>query len=181
MFMPEGNYNFKYDRKLILMVGNIGSGKTTYIKNLNQEYVTLSIDKMRYMMGNGDYIFSYQLEEPIWQAELKLFKELIKKGINIVIDEINTNKNMRNRYIYNMLALTWECNKYEVTAVVMPKLSMKESVRRRLKQPHGDSTRKNWEMIWKKFDENYTAPTLEESFNKIIMLDENYKIKEIIE
>jgi predicted kinase len=176
MFMPEGNYNFKYARKLMLMVGNIGAGKTTYIKSLNQEYITLSRDKMRFMIGNGEYIFSFRLENAIWHGELELFKGMINEGVNIAIDEINTNKNMRGRYIHQMLVNTWDSNKYEVIAVVFPRLSKKESVDRRMKDNHDKSIERiTWEEVWDHFDKNYTPPTIEEGFDKIIYLDKNNK------
>ena len=48
--------------KIIVLVGNIGSGKTTWIKKFLKKtkgkYVVVSRDAIRYMMGGGKYIFA---------------------------------------------------------------------------------------------------------------------------
>jgi hypothetical protein len=102
---------------------------------------------------------------------------MINEGVNIAIDEINTNKNMRGRYIHQMLVNTWNTNKYEVTAVVFPRLSKKESVDRRMKDNHDKSIERiTWEEVWEHFNKNYAVPTIEEGFDKIIYLDKDNKV-----
>jgi predicted kinase len=175
----NGRYNFKYENRLMFLVGNIGSGKTTYIKQLNGEYVVLSRDKIRYMLGNGEYVFHGDLEDAVWQAELKLFTGLLHTGINIVIDEVNTNPNMRARYLY---AVNYDILdfKYETTAVVFPRLPMDVCVERRVKSPHGNFTKADWEKVWTRFDTNYVKPSINEGFDKVVFLDKsNKKIKQL--
>lgn len=182
--MPDGNYNHKHERKLILLVGNIASGKSTYLKKLNGEYLVLSRDKIRYMIGDGYYVFHSKFETAIWNAELELFKSLLETGVNLVIDEVNVNSFMRERYISEMRYLVRNRfsmkDMYEVTAVVFHKLTMKEAVERRMREPHGVFTEKDWEKVWTNFDKRSSVPTLEEGFDKIIILNKDGSVKETI-
>jgi len=160
------NYKFKFDNKVIFLVGNIGSGKSTYINGLKDHYIVCSRDKIRYMLGNGNYIFDKVLEPAVWQGELALYTNLTKIGVNIVIDEVNANPNMRQRY------LEVTPPSYEKTAIIMPYLTKEESVNRRMQNPHGISLRGEWENVWERFNGIYEPPTIEEGFDKIINLGE---------
>ena len=79
----------KYESKLIILVGNIGSGKSTYTKKYSKDYVTLSPDAMRYMMGNGEYIFDPVLEPWLLGSLSHLYRDLVITGVNILIDSTN--------------------------------------------------------------------------------------------
>ena len=172
--MADGkrDYNFVFERKLMFLVGNIGSGKTTYINSLNGEYVTISRDKIRYMLGNGDYVFLDSLEPAVWEAENTLYANLLRTGVNIVIDEVNTNYLMRKRYLEEITFLPHE---YEVTAAIFPILSKKVAVQRRMKNPHGLFTKQDWEFVFDKFAKRYSEPTIQEGFDKIVYLKDNGK------
>jgi hypothetical protein len=109
-----------------------------------------------------------------------LFRELVKTGVNIVIDEINTNVLMRARYITEMESISWSDESYETTAVVFHKLTMKEAVSRRMNEPHGVFTKSDWEDVWTNFDKRSSIPTLEEGFDKIIILNKDGSVKKEI-
>lgn len=174
----DGKYNFKYDRKIIFMVGNIGSGKTTFVKQLNGKYVVVSRDKLRYMIGNGEYVFHSNLEPAIWDGEIALFIKLLTTGINIVIDEVNTNKFMRSRYLQEI----HDCEiPYTKIAVLMPWLSKRICVDRRMADPHGNFTEADWSKVWEKFDSQSIRPTEEEGFDLIVSSDNPNVFKEINE
>ena len=72
-----------YEKELILMVGPIGSGKTTFAKTLeNDTSIRISQDEM----GRKAY--------------LNYFMEAIKDGIpRIIVDRMNFNKKQRERFI----------------------------------------------------------------------------------
>jgi len=160
---------------IILVVGNIGAGKSTYIKslynNLNTTetpYVVMARDAIRYMIGGGNYVFNPDLENSVWKSELDMIYNFIKLGCNIIVDEVGINKNMRQRYI--KVAKNYNT---KIIAIVFPRLSMKESVDRRMNNPHNTPSRVVWEKVWTKFDIQYEEVTLDEGFSQIIPLSIN--------
>jgi len=151
-------------KKLIIMVGNIGGGKSTTVKKLAKRgYVVISRDSFRYMLGGGDYLFHPDLEPLVHHMNIDCLIRCLQVGLNVVVDETNVSRGMRKRY----LELGRDYG-YTVIALVMPRLSMKEAVDRRLKEPHGQPSRELWEGVWKKFENKYYEPTIEEGFNYVI-------------
>jgi len=149
---------------LVILVGNIGSGKSTLCSEYAQKgSIIVSRDSLRYMIGNGRYRFDPKLETAIWSSELHLVEEFMKLRVNLVADEVGLTPRMRQRYL--RLAKLYH---YTPIAVILPRLPMKQSVDRRMKNPHGQPDRQLWEMVWKKFDIVYEEPTLDEGFKKII-------------
>lgn len=169
-------YNFKYEQKLIILVGNIGSGKSTYVKSKEEEYVVISRDKTRYMLGNGNYVFITELEAAIWAAENALFENLLDTKINIIVDETNMCDESRARYIDKAKEAG-----YEVSIASFPKLSKEESVQRRISNNHGEFTKGIWEDVWQNFDNKYVEPSFKEDVDYLIQVDnKDFKVKETI-
>ena len=62
-------------KNLIILVGNIGSGKSTYAKKYQKKgYIVIARDQLRYAIGGGEYIFNTKYEPLIWKTEYYLFK-----------------------------------------------------------------------------------------------------------
>ena len=156
----------KHNKKLIVLVGNIGSGKSTLASTYTKEgYVIIARDALRYNIGGGEYIFDFKLEHAIWDTELAMVEGFMKIDVNIIIDEVGLTRTVRARYIN----LAYKYN-YYTTALILPKLSMKESVDRRLKNPHGQPNRQLWEDIWIRFDSAYEPPIYDEGFDLITIV-----------
>jgi len=153
-------------KTLIILVGNIGCGKSTMTKYyVDKGYVAIARDQLRYAIGGGKYIFDYEYEPIIWKTELYMFRKFVELGENIVIDEVGLNKLMRGRYIPYAKE-----NGYWIRVIQFPKFTMKESVDRRLRNPHGQFDRKEWNGIWKKFNKCYERPNRDEGIDEIIKL-----------
>ncbi len=153
-------------KELIVLVGNIGSGKsTTARKYIDKGYVAIARDYLRYAIGEGKYIFNRDYESIIWRTERFMLRKFMEVGINIVSDEVGVSRKFRKMY----LKYGKEYG-YTTKAVVMPRLSMKESVDRRMNDPHGQFNRGLWEEVWTKFDKQYQVPDLQEGFNEVITL-----------
>ena len=139
-------------------------GKSTICKDIALAgHVIISRDSLRYMIGAGKYIYNTVLEPAIFEAEEGILRSFMKLGVNIIVDETGINKQYREPYV--KLAKEYG---YSTFAYVMPKLSKKESVDRRMKNPHDQADRTIWEGVWKKFDDLYEEPTKEEGFVSII-------------
>ncbi len=149
---------------LIILIGNIGSGKSTHAKKLAAKgYVVVSKDAIRYMLGAGKYIFDMRLEEAIHKATIELVKDLSTKGENIVIDE--TNMTAASRMPYLEIA-----RGYRKKAIILPKLSMEEAVIRRLGDNHGNASKEVWEEVFERKDVQYQFPLEEEGFDEVLIL-----------
>lgn len=151
-------------KELVMLVGNIGSGKSTLCKKYQKKgYVVLSRDTLRYAIGGGEYIFNKKFEPIISRLVLIMFEEFLDLTVPIVVDETTMNRSFRSRYI--LLAKEYG---YKVKCHVMPKLTMKKSVQRRLNNPHGKYSKRVWESVWKRLNKMYEEPSLGEGINKII-------------
>lgn len=155
-------YKFKYDSKLIILIGNIASGKSTYLKTVQDTHVVVSRDKIRYSIGNGNYVFDKKLEPAVCWAARTLAEELMQTKVNIVLDEVNVSVRLR----YPIISAAKSAG-YHVKAVVMPYVERDESVARRMQSPHGDFTAEEWGKIWDVFNETFQLPRIEEGIDEI--------------
>ena len=154
---------------LIMLVGNIGSGKTTLVKQLTKQgYIVISRDALRYMVGGGEYVFDVDLEPEIFRIERYALRVLSDFGHSIIIDETNMSLTIRGRH--------FDCIKdkgYRKIAIIMPRLSKEESVARRLASNHGTGDAQVWGDVWERFDKIYTEPTKKEGFDMITTYKED--------
>jgi len=150
--------------KLVITIGNIGSGKSTLAKKYQEKgYIVIARDMLRYAIGGGNYIFDDKYESIIWKTELYMLESFMELGVNIVVDEVGISRSMRLRYI-----VPAKDYGYTIKCHILPKLTMKEAVDRRMKSPHGQPDRKLWNKVWQKFQRMYQEPNLEEGIDKII-------------
>lgn len=153
-------------KELKILIGNIGAGKTTLCKELvEQGFLIISKDDIRYSLGAGNYLFDERAEIAIELGTNSLFETLCALNFNIVIDETNMPKKDREHYIE-----VGKAHRYNITALILPELSKKESVKRRLQNNHGDTPKSVWVEVWKRKHKEYEEPTKEEGFNEIILL-----------
>lgn len=150
--------------KIIVLIGNIGSGKTTYARKLAaQGYRIVSRDALRYMIGGGTYTFNEETEPIIILSARRMATLLVAEGIPIVIDEVNVSVNFRAPFLD--IAEDHMC---EIEAHILPKINRDEAVDNRMIDPHDTPDEKLWEGVWDKFDSIYEQPTITEGFDKII-------------
>ena len=148
---------------IILMVGNMGSGKSTYVKSLIEcGYFAVSRDAIRYMFGAGKYIFNNKSELSTVRGASAIVRGLMLSEVDIVVDETHMNTCSRSGYI--KLA---QDNGYNIIACILPKVNREVSVERRMQNPHGQFDRNVWYGVWDKFNNMWEEPTLEEGFNEI--------------
>ncbi len=154
------------EKHLILLIGNIASGKSTLSKEyVEKGYTVVSRDAIRYMVGGGNYIFNPDLEPVIKTGTQALLEKFLEDELCIVYDETNVCMSLRQPTIE--LAKKYG---YTITAVVLPKISKEKSVNRRMKNPHGQYDRDIWNTVWTNFNNMYEKPTLDEGIDEVIEL-----------
>lgn len=152
---------------LLVLVGNIGSGKSTFTKALvEKDFVVISRDSLRYAIGAGRYICTPKYEPTIHQLHVTLLNNFMRLGSNIVIDSTNISRVARKNYIEE-----GHENNYKVIAIELPRYSKEVSVTRRLSQNHGTVSGTHWEDIWERFNNRYQSPTKEEGFDHVITIN----------
>lgn len=138
------------NKEIIIMVGNIGAGKSTYVKQyVDRGYRVISKNAIRYMFGGGKYIFDIALEKEVDDAVKNTTIGLTYAGYNVIVDETNMTINERKDYLHYIKEEGTKNNPqpYKRIALIFPKLSKEESVCRRLQANHGDTTKKVWEEV----------------------------------
>jgi predicted kinase len=150
-------------KEILILVGNIASGKSTYCKELAKDgYVILSCDSLRYMIGANTYTFDISKEPILAQTILTMYKLFQELGYNIVIDETNMSQIRRAPFIANKL------HGYKIKAIVFPPRTIDDSVKSRLLNNHGDTPACVWAEVWKRKKEQFQYPSYEEGFDDVI-------------
>jgi len=153
-------------KNLIILVGNIGSGKTTLAKEYVKEgYIAIARDQLRYAIGDGKYIFDSRYEPIIWQTERYLFRKFIDMRVDIIVDEVGISRRIRSRYIDYA-----KINGYYIIAIELPRFSKEECVKRRMRNPHDQPDKDVWNEVWEKFNEGYEEPSEDEGIDKVIRI-----------
>lgn len=152
--------------ELILLVGNIGSGKSTKAREFaKQGYKVICRDQIRTMLAGGGYLFDPYMEIYINTALDQLFRSLVKFGADLVIDQTNMDKNTRKHYIDYA-----EQFGYTVKAYVMPALIKETCVFRRMYDNRREMTEEKWGEVWEHFNKKYEEPSKKEGFDEIVKI-----------
>ena len=105
-------------RKLVILRGAMGCGKSTFIKEHNLERFTLSSDNIRFMFNAPEMNINYKEEIPqynnkkVWNLLYSLLEERMKKGEFTIIDAVHATSDSLN--IYKKLALKYRYRLYIV-------------------------------------------------------------------
>lgn len=152
--------------ELILLIGNIGSGKSTLTREYAREgHIIINKDSLRYMIGAGDYIYNKQYEKAIKHSTLLILEQFMKLNVNIILDE--TNLIISKRKIYIDCANQF---RYKKIAIILPKLSLETTIERKEKINHGNQDMDTWINLYNTFNNLYEKPSKREGFDKIIQL-----------
>lgn len=163
--------------KLIIMVGNIASGKSTWIRRVldtnlfnDDKYIVVSKDAIRRMIGAGKYVFNEKLEPAIHTSAIDMVANFMRLDINIIIDETNMDKATREI----LLILTTKFRpalgyEYHTIAAVVPYLERGSSLDRRMagKELAWGHCRKVWAEVWDRKNTAYEEPKRSEGFDEI--------------
>lgn len=149
-------------KEIVILIGNIGTGKSTYTKKLClMGYYAISRDAIRYMVGGGNYRFEPDYEPIIFKSEIDIVENYMKCGLPIAVDEVGISKS--KRAIYINLAKVYG---YKVKVIVMPKLNLTKTLKRKKVVTHGQDA-EVWATVYKRFNSEYEKPQKTEGIDEI--------------
>jgi len=149
------------DRYLVMLIGNIASGKSTMAKRFDKAgYLCVSSDSIRYMFHPNEYIFGADQEYAVHTTEVSAVRSIMELGFNVCVDDAGSSIKDRREWMIELA----KQNGYKVIAVKMPNLAKHVSVRRRLKSNHGKYDKKRWEQVYDMFQKTNCPPTIKEGF-----------------
>jgi predicted kinase len=148
---------------IVLMVGNVGAGKTTLsnkLKDVNTEYISIDElgEEFENKYGSDKYIVP-------WNREIiKLVVESIEKKCNIIIDGNLITKRSRNivRQLAQGAGYKAICCDFGPGTAKQLQRRIKDSP---VRSPH------DWTQVFEQKKDSYQIPTLEEGFDKIIKIN----------
>lgn len=94
-------------KRLVLMHGAPGSGKSTFIKKLGLEHLTISPDNLRLLFSEPELLevdhhlclqFSRKYDKEVWELIFKFLEERMKNGSDTIIDACNFTQDFIDRY-----------------------------------------------------------------------------------
>ena len=160
--------------KLILMVGNVGTGKTTTTNRLmdtvdirkGRDMITVSADCLAEMLFNGYYGPNIWTDKH-WTlyASIKqyIIREALAKGFSVIVD--GTHMAKVNRKTYIDIAKEFDVN-VDVYLHTYP-----DGLKRRIANPKSEHTSpEKWAEIYNNFEDMFEAPTLNEGIDNIIIV-----------
>jgi predicted kinase len=157
---------------LIILVGNMGSGKSTVARTLFEQngFLTVSGDGLRYLFSNGVYIYDERLQSLILDTEFELVDKLLKEGFSVAVDD---SKNVSSGYRIAFIELA---KKYAANciAIELPRIPKEAAIIRRMSNPHGEKLEQDylyWENVYNKFEGLYEPPDKEEGFDRVDKLE----------
>ncbi len=158
--------------KVIIMVGNVGSGKTAWIKGFvkkafKDDWLVVSKDALRTMLGGGYYKYDESLEPQIDYMSKFIIKNLLSLDKNIIVDETNCDVITRS-YVTGLF------DKSDIiTAIVMPVLSKQRSM---IRKSYADANYgyppSVWREIWERKNSKYVKPDKHEGFDYIVEVED---------
>ena len=152
---------------MYMMVGNIGTGKTTTAKLLmDDKTLYVSEDLLAPMMNDGRY------DPGVWTtAHFKVYQKLklaaaegaLSNGFDLILDGTNIAIENRSKYIE-------AAKKWNATIICYVFLDNKLGLRNRLRNQRGQPA-SMWKRVSANLQRKFEMPTREEGIDKVIVMD----------
>ena len=149
-------------QELILLVGNIGCGKSFLARRLAKRGAIVINNDNLLRMYHGEYTYEPGLVSFYKEAEDDIIKHALSSGRSVVIDRTNINTNARARFIN--LAKSHNFNVDIVTFDFGPGQDMQ--LQRRIDDPQGQ-TIETWKSVYNMMGSKYEQPLAEEGIDKL--------------
>lgn len=150
----------------VVLCGNVGTGKTTFLKNLintkfENEFLSVDIDQIATMLQGGSYLNFNEKNFAIYGEVKRTIAEIIfKHGKLPIIDGMHFTSKMRKPFIDMAKA-----NGYAIICVNFGRGS-EESLARRVNEGRGKGE-DLWRMVHNRTYNNFEEPSVDEGFTKV--------------
>lgn len=162
-------------RKLIILRGAMGCGKSTFIKNNDLENYTLSTDTIRLMYASPELGIDYKESIPqfnnkkVWELLYTLLEERMKKGEFTIIDAVHAYAD-ESFPIYKKLAEKYRYRLYVLDFTDIPKEEVYE--RNKGREIYRQVPESSIDRVYKAFAKEHISSAFKvikpENFNEII-------------
>jgi tRNA uridine 5-carbamoylmethylation protein Kti12 len=160
---------------IYMLIGFPGSGKTTWAREfvkkplrVGDDLVIVNRDMFRKMLS-GEYTFDKDRELLIRRITLGCIKEILKDEYDLIMDECNIKKNIRDAWLFD-----FELPSYYNVNYVWFKESDK-NLEYRMQNSRGQ-TEKYWADVIDSMKKSFEEPTFDEPFCRLYVV-ENQKTK----
>lgn len=137
--------------KLIMLVGFIGSGKSTWARKYaeeNEKAVIVNRDALMTMLC-GKYEYSIELEQIVLHGALEFARDALCRGYDVIIDETNLTKECRAMWT---LSFCGACIPFETAKKIERQVihfsADKGNVERRMKGDARGISKEKWEEVF---------------------------------
>lgn len=145
--------------QLILLVGPIASGKSTFVQEAFPYALVVNDDAIVTAIHGGNYtLYDKQLKSLYKQIELDIIHYGLSHNKTVIIDRPNLKRETRDRY--RAIAKSLDCITY---TYLFPDLGIETHVQRRMNNSRGYS-KEYWEKVYLEHSKIYEVPTKEEGF-----------------
>ena len=162
-------------RKLIILRGAMGCGKSTFIKNNDLENYTLSTDTIRLMYASPELGIDYKESIPqfnnkkVWELLYTLLEERMKKGEFTIVDAVHAYAD-ESFPIYKKLAEKYRYRLYVLDFTDIPKEEVYE--RNKGREIYRQVPESSIDRVFKAFEKERISTAFKvikpENFNEII-------------
>ncbi len=156
--------------KLLLPIGMIGSGKSTWARQYIKEHPTTKIvggDEIRYMLHGGEYVHDEALEPTILDTLFAVTRALLSHNYDVILDECycSLSREMRRD-------VAWSFPNVSLIAVVFPERDMQDHIDDKILKGLRGKTVNYWKRVFCEMREEYEMFLLtEEYFSDAIFVE----------
>lgn len=155
-------------QKLIILVGNIGLGKSTFARKLADEgAMVVNLDSIVTMLHGGNYKgYREDWKEVYKGAQIDIMQQAVISSLDIIIDNTNMKRKGRVRLISKFCQCVGGFTEKKIICYDFGS-GTEEGLDRRMGTPYGHEP-EYWKDVYKLKKEQYERPSLEEGFDETV-------------
>jgi predicted kinase len=156
--------------KLFLMVGLVGSGKSTWSERKvgrSNNTVIINRDKIRDMIHGGNYRYTKEIEDTVKKASNWMLSMYLRSGYDVILDETSLTYRQRN-------SVTNIAKKHNAEVEIVWCDETKNNLEYRMRNPRGIE-KSEWQKAIARQRKLYELPSIDEcdKLTRVSIIKEN--------